>query len=92
MLTIGQGHYAATPSSQTKLLLAVGLTQQTFPIALNAGQWHHLAVSVVVGTGQRTFTLFLDGSPLGSPVIVVSTSPQLPRGRCDSASVRQGRL
>jgi hypothetical protein len=81
MLVIGQGHFAASPSSQTKLLLAVGVMQQVFPATLNAGEWHHLALSVVVGVRDRVFTLFLDGSPLGSPLMVASTGLSLPQGK-----------
>ena len=84
-LVIGMGHFAAAPSSTTKLLLVLGGQQRTYTTPLNAGDWHHLAVAVAVGA-QLSCTLYLDGVPQGAPLVVSATGPSLPGG-----TVRLGR-
>jgi hypothetical protein len=79
LLCIGMGHYAAAPASQTKLLLAFGGRQQTYPVTLDAGRWYHLAVVVATGR-QLTCTVYLDGAAQGSPLTVPGNDPQLPQG------------
>jgi hypothetical protein len=75
---IGQGDYLGG-SAGTKLLLAVGSQSQTYVANLQPGRWYHLAVVATSGT-QRSFTLYLDGSPLGAPLSIATSDPQLPNG------------
>ncbi|MFE8603476.1 LamG-like jellyroll fold domain-containing protein [Archangium violaceum] len=76
-LLIGQGDYAG---SGTKLLLAVGSASRSYPVTLKAGEWHHLAVVATTSGSTRSFTVYLNGAALSSPLSVQSTDAQLPSG------------
>jgi hypothetical protein len=76
-LLIGQGDHGG---SGTKLLLAVGSVSKSYPVTLKAGEWHHLAVVATTSGSTRSFTVYLNGAALSTPLSVQSTDAQLPSG------------
>lgn len=76
---IGQGDFSGGTAG-TKLLLVVGQQSQTFAATIKAGQWHHLAIVASNGATERSFTVYLNGNQLGSPVKVANNAAQMPSG------------
>jgi hypothetical protein len=74
---IGQGDWLGGTSG-TKLYLAVGSQARNYNVTLTAGQWHHLAVVATSTSTHRVFTLYLNGTALGSPLYVALSDAQLP--------------
>ncbi len=74
---LGQGDFLN--GGATNLVLTVGSASRSFSTALVAGRWTHLAVVATTSGSQRVFTLYLNGSSLGT-LAVSSTDAQLPSG------------
>lgn len=79
---IGQGEwlFGGQPNWGTKLYLAVGSQFVTYRTPLRAGTWYHLAMVARAASGQRTFTVYLDGAQLGQPLAVPTGASGLPQG------------
>ena len=77
---IGQGDFLAGPEWGTKLYFAAGSQTKTYPVALQTGQWHHLAVVSRARGTRRLFTVYLDGVELGKPIVLGIKDPLMPKG------------
>jgi len=76
---IGQGEWQYGDDG-TKLYLNIGSQFVTYLAPLVAGTWHHLAVVSQTAGTKRSFSVVLDGQPLGTPLIVSAAASNLPAG------------
>ncbi len=77
----GQGYFNYDEGKgKTQLYLAVGGESRSYAVSLVAGQWYHLAVVATAGLDARAFTMYLNGQPVGTPLIVKRSDPELPKG------------
>ena len=77
----GQGYFNYDEGKgKTQLYLAVGGESRSYAVSLVAGQWYHLAVVAAAGLDARAFTMYLNGQPVGTPLIVKRSDPELPKG------------
>ena len=74
---VGQGNYDRG-GDQTNLFVQIGSNYQSFPVALGAGSWYHLALVGKKGRESFTYTLYLNGNAL-SPNFTVPIA-DLPDG------------
>lgn len=77
----GQGYFNYDEGKgKTELYLAVGRASRSYPVTLNAGQWHHLAIVASAGLSQRSFSMYLNAQLAGSPLIIDRSDSELPSG------------
>lgn len=74
-LLLGQGDLFATePSGSTKLVARVGNKRKVYPVRLERGRWHHLALV----RRADELALYLDGRQLRPPLELGKANPKGP--------------